>query len=240
MFHVKHKRSEISEYEFWDASKLMDLFCQAGLYLSPEQVEAFRIYWLEILRWNKKIHLISRKDEKRIIERHFLESALLIYFEEINSAQQIMDLGSGAGFPGIPLKILKPEVKMTLLDSNRMKTLFLKNVVEKLRFHEVEIICDRVENLSKDKRFFQKFNNILARAVAPIHKIYPFVEPLLKESGCLTTMKGENWETEIELLKKMNCKIQIDIRTFSYSYLLKNENLKILFIKKTSYERSSI
>ncbi len=102
-----------------DLSKLSERFKENDVTLSQTQLNQFEIYYYELLKWNPKANLISKKDEGRIVERHFLESALLSFLNEFQGELSVLDLGTGGGFPGVPLKIVTPNLHMVLLDSKR-------------------------------------------------------------------------------------------------------------------------
>ena len=99
-------------------------FSGAGLPLSQQQAEQFLLYHEELIKWNPRAKLISKRDEGRVLTRHFLECAALTQFEEFTEGVRTLDLGTGGGFPGLPMKIIRPDLKMTLLDSKRWKMLF--------------------------------------------------------------------------------------------------------------------
>lgn len=172
MFHVKH----ISN----DLKFITEIVRGWGVDISDEQREIFGLYNDFIIQWNKTVHLISKGDESKIVKRHFLESLAIINVFDFNKPVNMMDLGAGAGFPSIPLKILFPDVNLLLVESSRKKSLYLKELIIYLNLKNVSLITDRIENLSKNSRYTNSFDIITARAVAPLNNILPIALPFLK------------------------------------------------------------
>ncbi len=179
MFHVKHE------------------FQKLAIALTERQIQQFELYRDAILAWNDRASLISKGDERRILERHFLESAALLHLKRVAAAAEVLDLGSGAGFPGVPLKILKPELCLTLLDSRRIKALFLENLIQKLGLDRVSVVCERAENLKNHPDFQHKFDAVLSRAVGDLSKVYRWARPFLKPAGVFVAIKGSQLDAEL-------------------------------------------
>lgn len=184
--------------------ELIDFLQTQNIKLDSRQTEQLEIYYKELFKWSSRINLISSGDKKFLVERHFIPSFYYAYYlsplnQNVNTT--ILDLGSGAGFPGIILAILKNDGSVTLLDSSRKKALFLKQVAEKLNLR-INIECERVETLSEAQE--QKYNIIVARAVASIPQLFEWCKPLLDTAGFLMTLKGENYRQEIKPAFKMD------------------------------------
>jgi len=178
MFHVEHEKSGSVRFEtIIDFKKLLDL---NGFKYNDQIIERFKFYHYQILQWNKKSKLVSRNDEKRLVSRHFIESLMFLKGFNFTNEMKTGDLGSGAGFPGLVMKLFDPKLNIYLIESNKKKSLFLSFIIEELNLKGVEIIHDRVENLYKDKKFLQFFDIITARAVAKYQKIVDWVRPVLK------------------------------------------------------------
>lgn len=212
----------------FDSAWCRELFEAQGVFLSDIAVEQFRIYRAEILRWNSKANLVSKKDESRIIERHFLESALLSVFEEFQNRKLILDLGSGAGFPGVPLKIVCPNLKMTVLDSKRWKCLFLKSLLQKLDLEGVQVLCMRAEAAGQNETYRHKFDIIVSRAVTELSELYKLAEPLLLHTGLLVAMKGSSAEIEIEKMKKLYPDLNIEVKAL---HGIKSQKQQVVFVR---------
>lgn len=187
--------------------------------------------YINLLRqWNKRTNLISRNDEKHIVERHILESIAVFDLINIPEGSTCLDLGSGAGFPGIPIKIVRPDLNMTFLDSKRMKCLFLKKAVQILELSSVLIICERVEKLNEEIGLNTRFDLIFVRAVSDLAQLWKWSAPLLKDRGRMLAWKGGKIERELELLKQERLNVAINV--FSLSSFLVNPllNRKLVVI----------
>lgn len=171
-----------------------------GIKFNRKQQEKFVLYQKEIIAWNRKVNLISKKDENRIVTHHFLDSACCLrYFPQ--KALVIADVGSGAGLPGIPIKILRPDLKITLIESKRKKIYFLKSVVEKLSLVNINIICERAENIKT------QYDIVVTRELMKLKKSLKICLPLLKEGGLFINFKGGDITSELKeaerILKKL-------------------------------------
>ena len=161
-----------------------------GIVLTKEQLEAFATYHQLLLDWNQRMNLISRADESRIVTHHFLDSLTPVPHLEWPEGIQLLDLGSGAGFPGVPIKIVRPQVSLTVLDSRRKRILFLKKLVALLGLQSVSIICERAEALRCQEQYLGRFDLVTARSVAPLSKLVPLALPFLRRGGKLIVYKG--------------------------------------------------
>ena len=188
MFHVKPNLS---------LDALIQFLKHQNIHLSTRQNNQLHIFHSEILIWSEKMNLISSGDKRFLIERHFLPSFYYLHFI-LNDIQlfgnNILDFGTGAGFPGVILAIGLPNIKITLLDSSRKKTLFLKNLLNRLGI-KFEIICDRIEDIQMEYRSY--FDLIVARAVASVSILAEKCIPLLKKEGSILTLKGIDYTDEL-------------------------------------------
>lgn len=169
------------------------------VHLSPEQ-EAQTARYVELIeRWSERTNLVSRHDLHRLVSRHVRESLWFCNSAFLEGARRILDLGSGAGFPGIPIKIVNPEPEMTLLDSRRMKALFLEEAVTTLGLAGTRVLCQRAESLpALDPP--QHFDLVVCRAVARLRDLWDWCAPLLGPTGRLAALKGGDLTTEIDQL----------------------------------------
>ncbi len=205
-------------------------FTNLGINLSGVQLQQFKLYYKEILQWNSKANLISKRDEERIVERHFLESSALSLFDFFREDATVLDLGSGAGFPGVPIKIIRSDISLVLMDSNRMKALFLKNLVEKLNLEKVQVLCERAEQASKNIDYRAKFDIVLSRAVAELVKAYELAKPFLKSAGLFITLKGSRYHEELQLWVSRYPKLRPTIKQLPYSPNAKGKQQKIIVL----------
>jgi 16S rRNA (guanine527-N7)-methyltransferase len=169
-----------------------------GFRLSPQQCGALLRYEQELLTWNAQYNLTAIRDSEGIRTKHFLDSLSCLLVMEGKSTGRLVDIGSGAGFPGIPLKIVLPQLQLTLVDSVNKKTRFCQHVVTLLGMEKVEVIQARAEELGQDANFREKFDWATARAVAQLNTLVEYMIPLLKVGGIMIAQKGENGPAEAQ------------------------------------------
>ena len=144
-----------------------------GIVLSNGQLSQFNVYQQELLRWNAKTNLISAKSAREIEERHFLDSLTALAFIDQPDAR-IIDIGCGAGFPGIPLKIAAPGLHLYLLETNRKKVSFLKHIIRSLNLPDTFVLHERVENLLKIAPWKDFFDVLISRAAFKLTEMFPW------------------------------------------------------------------
>ncbi len=214
MFHVKHVEIEPPEKL---TSRIQSAFRRAGLALPEATAEAFRLYHEALLSWNQRVNLISKQDEGRVVERHFVESAALSRLEPLAHARHVLDLGTGAGFPGLPIRLVQPHIRLTLLDSRRIKTLFLTNLVRKLELEGVEVVCARAEELAKEESRRARYDVVVTRAVAALPRLWEWSVPLLSQGGHLVAVKGADFESELQNVKSTFPGVRVRAESKPYS-----------------------
>lgn len=178
--------------------------------LTEEHLDKFKLYSKELAKWNEKINLISRKsDTPQDIYRHFLDSLLILNVIKIPFQTNLLDLGSGAGFPGLPLKILRKDIFLTLLESKRKKAFFLEHIVDILNLKNTNVINQRAEELSLNSfyaermhKHIEKYDLITARFLGKLNKITKIAYPFLKVRGVLVCYKGKSIKEELKNLSK--------------------------------------
>lgn len=186
------------------------------LKFTAEQTERFSVYINLIEEWNQRTNLISKNDMAVIVSKHIRESLEILFLDIIKEKQSIIDLGTGAGFPGLPLAILNTNLEMTLVESRKMKTLFLQDVIDTLKLDHVKVICQRIENI-KSNELMKKVDVVLARAVTQLKYLWLWSEPFLKQDGLLVAYKGGNIETETNDLLENYKHLQLKIYPFQWS-----------------------
>jgi len=169
-----------------------------GVSLDEKAMEAFELYLKELLKWNQKINLTAIRSEKVIILKHFLDS--LSVYPYLPEHSFILDIGSGAGFPGIPLKIIQPSFEVTLIDSVRKKVDFQRHILRMLGLKETEAIHGRVQDKGILQRLRGRFDITLSRAFSDLGTFLFLSFPFLKQEGTAIAMKGEVDSNEIRLL----------------------------------------
>lgn len=181
-----------------------------NLALTEEQIEKFYNYMNLLIEWNKKINLTAIVEPKDIILKHFIDSLTIEKY--IKKGETIIDVGTGAGFPGIPLKIAREDLKITLADSLNKRINFLNEVINKLDLKNIETIHTRAEELGKNKKYREKFDIATSRAVANMSTLSEYLIPFIKVKGRCICMKSSDIDTELENAKKainiLGCKIE--------------------------------
>ena len=168
--------------------------------MTQGQLDQFAAYHKLLVQWNAKINLVSRRDEPRIFDRHFLESVAVVPHLELSFPCRAADLGSGAGFPGVPLKIVLPQLDLTLIESKRKKAHFLGCLCTKLGLSSCRIACARAEDLASDPDHAQSYDVVFARAVAPIDRLSRLASPLLVPEGLLVCYRGPEAAKELSAM----------------------------------------
>ena len=171
-----------------------------GIELKEEQLEKFYLYMNILLEWNEKINLTAITNEEEIILKHFVDSLTINKY--IEEGKSIIDVGTGAGFPGIPIKILREDLKVTLLDSLNKRINFLNEVIEKLDLKNIKCIHGRAEEFGKNKNYREKYDFATSRAVANMSTLSEYLIPFVKVGGKVLAMKGDKAEEELEEAKK--------------------------------------
>jgi 16S rRNA (guanine527-N7)-methyltransferase len=171
-----------------------------GIRLNEKQVEAFDLYLEELLKWNQKINLTAIRSEKGIVLKHFLDS--LTAYPHLSKPSSLLDIGSGAGFPGIPLKMVDPSLEITLIDSVRKKVDFQKHIIRTLGLKGIEAIHGRVQDKEIIQSFGEQFDTVISRAFSDLQTLLILSFPFLKKGGVVLAMKGERKGEEIQLLPK--------------------------------------
>ncbi len=166
--------------------------------MDEKAVEAFDLYLHELLKWNQKINLTAIRTEKGIVLKHFLDSlSTHLYLPKHGS---FLDIGSGAGFPGIPLKIIQPASEMTLIDSVRKKVDFQRHIIRMLGLKGMETIHGRIQDKEICQNLGGRFDVVLARAFSDLQTFLALSFPFLKEGGRAIAMKGKMEDSEIRRL----------------------------------------
>lgn len=189
--------------------------------------EKFLLFNDLILEWNSKINVISRKNVS--IENIVLNSIFFLKRFDFNPKAKVLDIGTGGGFPGIPLKILFPHISIVLCDSIKKKITVVEDTIVKLGFQNAEALCSRAEELYKGKK---TFDYIVSKSVAPLNNLFEWTNSLLNRNGKFLCIKGGDILNETNDIKKRFRKIKVDVIDFSFNQRYNIEDKKLVVIKK--------
>ena len=173
---------------------------EIGMHLTSKQLDSFWKYKELLLQWNEKMNLTAITDEDEIIQKHFIDSLTIVPY--IHQDISLIDIGTGAGFPGIPIKIVNEDMNITLMDSLNKRLIFLEEVVKNLKLEKIDIVHARAEEGGKDLKYRQMFDVAVSRAVAPMNVLLEYLLPFVKIGGKCICMKGSNAKEELEDAKK--------------------------------------
>ena len=190
--------------------------------ITPLQIQQLERYYELLIEYNKVMNLTGITDKEDVYLKHFYDSLTIVKVIDLNNYETLCDVGTGAGFPGLVIKILYPHLKVTLLDSLNKRLNFLNIVIKELNLKDIITVHTRVEEYNK------KFDVTVARAVAPLNILLEYCIPITKVNGYFIAMKGKNEEANNALLK-LNSEI---IATNSFLLPIENSNRTIIKIKK--------
>lgn len=173
---------------------------ELNIELPQKQLDQFYSYMEILVEWNKVMNLTNIIEPIEIIQKHFVDS--LTVLKEIGNTDKVIDVGTGAGFPGIPIKIALPEAKIVLLDSLNKRIKFLDEVIEKLQLRNIETIHGRAEEFAKNKLHREKYDIAVARAVAPLNILSEYLLPFVNIGGYAICMKGSKGKEEVKDAEK--------------------------------------
>lgn len=179
--------------------KLLEKLNKIQLNVNDEVLNKFLVYMTNLLEWNEKINLTAITDEDDIILKHFIDSLTIL--EYIPEKSNVIDVGTGAGFPGIPLKIVREDINMTLMDSLNKRITFLNEIINKLGLKKINAIHSRAEELAKIPEHREKYDIAVSRAVANLSTLSEYMIPFVKVGGKCICMKGSNIEEELKTAK---------------------------------------
>lgn len=204
-----------------------------ALNLNETAIQSFAHYQRLLQDWNQKFNLTSLTEEKEILIKHFLDSLVCFHFMPRSIAFSLIDIGTVAGFPGIPLKIVNPYIRLTLVDSVQKKVEFCKLLVKELGLSDVEVLHARAEDIGQDNHYREKFDWSVARAVADLSVLAEYMLPLTAVGGFMLAMKGAEVGQEVEKANPAISLLGGDISQIEKIYLPENFGERnLILIKK--------
>ncbi len=171
---------------------------QFALILSEEQIAAFQIYYTLLVEWNQKMNLTAITDPEEVAVKHMIDSLSCYQPEVFPAGCRVIDVGTGAGFPGLPLKIMHADLKLTLLDSLNKRVNFLRHVADSLSLKQVDVIHSRAEEGARNKQFREQYDVAVSRAVARLNVLAELCIPFVKPGGYFIALKGAQFQQEVE------------------------------------------
>lgn len=203
------------------------IFNNYGITINNSQKEKFNRYYDLLVFYNQKFNITAITERAEVIKKHFVDSVLGV--DKI-VGNNVIDVGSGGGFPAIPLKIMKEEISLTLLEATGKKCEFLKTIVKELDLKNVKVINGRAEDLAKDLNFREQFSTCTARAVARLNTLCEYCMPFVKKGGIFLSYKGDGAEEIIEAqnaIKVLGGKLKEN-----YEYFLDDAKRSLISIEK--------
>lgn len=177
--------------------RFADWLGSIGISMTDAQWERFEEYYRLLVDWNRRMNLTAIVDREQVYVKHFFDSASLAACVPPDSVATLADIGSGAGFPGVPLKILFPHLRLTLIDSLQKRIVFLRHLVDRLGLSDVQCLHGRAEELARKTDFRDRFDLVTARAVARLNVLNELCLPFVRQGGTFAAMKGANAEAEL-------------------------------------------
>ena len=200
--------------------------------LEQDEINKLYEYFKGILEWNEKVNLTSIKDEKEFIVKHYLDSLTILRY--IEGKYKILDVGTGAGFPGVPNAICSSKSQITLIDSIKKKLNVIDELSKKIKIENIRLIHTRAEDLAKDNKERESYDVVVSRAVANMTTLVEYLLPFAKLGGLVICMKGPNYEEELNQSKKAINLLGGEIHIIE-KFILDNEmERNLIIIKKVS------
>lgn len=203
-----------------------------GISVLPEQAEQFQRYLELLTEWNEKMNLTAITEPMEVAAKHFLDSLLLLNYLEFPAGSRLIDVGTGAGFPGVPLKIMRPGLDLTLLDGLNKRLVFLQALLSGLEL-SAETVHARAEEAGRQPKYRQKFDFATARAVAPLNLLCEYCLPFLKMGGIFAAMKGPQPREEIAAAKNAVSLLGCELEAAHEFALPGGDSRSLILIRRT-------
>lgn len=218
--------------------RLYELTQSYGIPLDSAVLEHFDLFAELLVEWNQKFNLTAITDPEEIVIKHFVDSLLCLKTISFSEGARVIDIGTGAGFPAIPLLIARPDLKMTMLDSNRKKVSFLEMILQELQLHG-EVFHSRAEEMGQSDVSRETFDVAVARAVSHLRELSEYCLPFVKVGGIFLAMKGPNVQQELEEAGRAIQEMGGKVRNIN-KVILPNDSIRNLVIVEKISQTPSI
>jgi len=206
---------------------------EKGILLSERQLEQFETYYQTLVEWNEKMNLTAITEKKEVYLKHFYDSLTAAFYVDFSKPLSICDVGAGAGFPSIPLKIVFPALEVTIVDSLNKRITFLNHLAEVLKLDRVHLVHDRAETFGRNPLHREKYDVVTARAVARMSVLSELCLPLVKVDGSFIALKAAQADEELAAGKKaislLGGKVE---QTYTFTLPIEASERNIILIKK--------
>jgi 16S rRNA (guanine527-N7)-methyltransferase len=210
------------------------MLAEKGIDLTPRQLEQFERYYHTLVEWNEKMNLTAITDKDEVYLKHFYDSISAAFYFDFSKPIQLCDVGAGAGFPSIPLKIVFPSIELTIVDSLNKRITFLNHLASQLKLDHVHFIHDRAETFGVNPDYREKYDVVTARAVARMSILSELCLPLVRQGGTFIAMKAAHAREELETGKKAITLLGgVVEKTFTFTLPVEESERNIIVIKKT-------
>jgi 16S rRNA (guanine527-N7)-methyltransferase len=185
-----------------NTEQFIQLLADKGISLTPQQLQQYEIYYEMLVEWNEKMNLTAITEKEDVYLKHFFDSISAGFYYDFTQPLQVCDVGAGAGFPSIPIKIAFPNIHVTIVDSLNKRIGFLEHLAEQLKLEGVRFIHDRAEAFGHISEHRESYDVVTARAVARMSVLSELCLPLVKKDGVFIAMKGASGKEELQVGKK--------------------------------------
>lgn len=182
--------------------QFIDALAEKGIHLSDHQIKQFRMYFELLVEWNEKMNLTAITDQQDVYLKHFYDSISAAFYIDFSEPLTVCDVGAGAGFPSLPMKICFPEMRVTIVDSLNKRISFLQHLSKELGLDHVEFVHARAEEFGQNAKYREAFDVVTARAVARLSVLAELCVPLVKVGGRFVAMKAASAQDELKDAKK--------------------------------------
>lgn len=203
--------------------QFIQALAEKGIHLSDRQIQQFRTYFELLVEWNEKMNLTAITDQQEVYLKHFYDSISAAFYVDFTQPLEVCDVGAGAGFPSLPMKICFPEMRVTIVDSLNKRIQFLKHLSSELGLNHVEFVHARAEEFGQKPVYREKFDVVTARAVARLSVLAELCVPLVKVGGRFVAMKAASAQDELKDAKKALTVLGVE-KNDQFNFQLPEEN----------------